>query len=185
MDHTFSPLNETALFCTDAIAQAILAFVKPHEEFLFATVCRSWRDILVARRSERDELTWATHLATVVNTIPRLQWALANGCVLREAVCTAAASGKHWEVLLWARMIGCPCDPTTCSSSAEKQHVEILEWARDKEGCWKPSTDATQEHLEVLKWARDSTNALNVWMCTDMSQKGPTWMCISGESERV
>ncbi len=60
------------------IEHAILAFVKPHEEFMVALVCKDWYEDLSERRNARNESTWETPLSSVCCRIESIAWVQHN-----------------------------------------------------------------------------------------------------------
>ncbi len=137
----------------------VFDFVKPHEEFPLATVCSDWNVFLTKRRERRSQKKWETWIGVVVNTVPRLQWALSAGLKKHKPICRVAASHGMLEVLKWARLQGVLWNSDTCGCAAFYGHLNVLQWAL-AEGCdW--CTSACQMavcggHLDVLEWLRDN-----------------------------
>jgi hypothetical protein len=77
----------------------VFDFVKPHEEFPLATVCSDWNVFLTKRRERRSQKKWETWIGVVVNTVPRLQWALSTELECDETICWMAAECDHLAVL--------------------------------------------------------------------------------------
>jgi hypothetical protein len=152
----------------------VLAFLRPHEEYQAAVVCRDWYAITVRRREKRGEKTWRTWVGVFCNTVPRLQWARESDCPWCQGMCSAAAGGGHLEVLQWARA-NCPWDVRTCSAAAKGGHLEVLQWAHAN-GCpWSKKTCSSAAwggHLEVLQWARSNGCPWDERTCSDAAKGG-------------
>ncbi len=134
------------------IWEAILAFLRPYEEYQAAVVCRDWYAITVRRREKRGEKTWRTWMGVFCNTVPRLQWARANGCPWGKGTCKAAAEGGHLQVLQWARANGSPWEKRTCHYAAREGHLEVLQWAREN-GCpWEKGVCLLFTPQNIREW---------------------------------
>lgn len=89
-----------------------------------------------------------------------LQFLVANGFDLTKnvTVCSHAAWGGHFGLLIWARENGADRDSWTCAYAAKSGRLDILKWVRNG-GCewdkWTTTYAAEGGHLRVLIWARN------------------------------
>ena len=134
-----------------------MGYLRPHEEYQAAVVCRDWHAIVHRRREQRGEKVWRTWIGVFCNSIARLVWARLDGCPWSDNLCRAAAGGGHLEVLKYLRENGCRWDERTCHAAARGGHLEVLKYLHER-GCpWDEMTcwhAAWGGHLEMLKYAR-------------------------------
>lgn len=85
-----------------------------------------------------------------------LRWAHEKGYFWDKHTTASAAFGGHLKVLKWLHKNGCPWDETTCSAAAKGGHLKVLQWVR-KKGCpwdeWTCFFAAEEGHTKVLQWA--------------------------------
>ncbi|KAL6072384.1 Ankyrin repeat domain-containing protein [Balamuthia mandrillaris] len=135
----------------------ILQFLPDSWVAAAARTCRRWYSCAPAHLRQTVEAE------AVCSSLAMLQWAVANGCPLKEEICAEAAFQGQLEALQWARkqQQGRPCwGERACSCAASGGHLAVLQWLR-AQGCpWDHRVDicpsaAENGRLEVLKWARE------------------------------
>jgi hypothetical protein len=138
-----------------------LTFLRKHEEFHVAQVCRAFYENLRRQRERRGECVWRTSFTLYCTsdarfayaTVPLfdpVEWPIDLALVqaaplsvlktahslgsplIRVAIWAARRGCLH--ILKWAREKGCYWDAGTCSAAAEGGHLKILQWAREN-GC--------------------------------------------------
>jgi hypothetical protein len=117
----------------------VFDFVKPHEEFPLATVCREWKNVFVDRKSNRGQKKWMTWVGAVVHTVQQIDWARSQGCHRMSMLSYQAAENGYLTLLKWQLAHGVFRRSGVCKYAAENNHVDVFRWARAN-GCrWDSS----------------------------------------------
>jgi hypothetical protein len=69
------------------IWEMALTHLRPYEEYQAAAVCLEWYAIVRRQRAKRGETRWKTWIGVFCNTIPRIEWARAQGCPWDQRTC--------------------------------------------------------------------------------------------------
>ena len=143
-------------FSDDIIAEVFKFVGRGH--FLFvAGTSRQFHRVYETIYGNENDNRETTTMTSAVESIPRLQWARANGCPWNRRTCSCAAKNGNLDVLRWARANDCPWNSWTCAYAARNGHLEVLQWARAN-GCpwdsWTGVCAANKGHLGVFEWAR-------------------------------
>ncbi len=184
MDGICTPAAHTVPILPPEIWEMVLGYLRPHEEYQAAVVCRDWHVVVQRRREGRGANVWRTWIGAFCNSIARLVWARADGCPWDSRTCLTAAGGgapggsqvraREWlplervdvQCCRWRRPPGgsqvctrddCPWDEATCRGATLGGHLELLKYAHEN-GCpWNEVTcraAAQGGHLDLLKYAR-------------------------------
>ena len=108
------------------------------------------------------ELSWDdAEAAARGGHLEALQWMHANGLVLNEATCAAAANApaeRALAALQWLHQVGCPWDQRTCAAAAGRGDLPLLEWLRDPERAppcpWESESSSPGAPRESEAWQR-------------------------------
>ena len=93
-----------------------------------------------------------------------LKWAKSQGCIITNALCTAAAQGGHMDVLKWLRAKEHSWERTTSEAAAKNGHLHVLKWGLAKRCRWShraaAAAAARAGHLPILEWMHSKTTSL-------------------------
>jgi hypothetical protein len=119
---------------------AILLFVKPHEEYLVACVCKDLYDVLKTRREMvRGKAQWETHAREICRTAALFRWAIVSDPeIINKNLWHAAAMYAPIEILSWGR------------SEARGVNVKCLDAAVSRERAEERGEDAPSLDTEQL-----------------------------------
>ena len=87
-------------------------------------------------------------------------WAISQGCIWDDLICSYADSNGHWESLKWAKSL----------DWRVSGHLELIKWARISDS----DPLALNSHLELLRWARSCSQGCfwDTWTCASAASNG-------------
>jgi hypothetical protein len=105
----------------------VVACLPADDELAVSLTCRALRKAAQnARGIEGRAGRCTTSLTSLFSSLPKLQWGVSCGAVLRPRLCAIASSRGCLAQLAWLRSVGCPWDAETCYHAADEGHLSVL-----------------------------------------------------------